>query len=87
MPEPSSRHLYAGRHQIYLAQRTALNCYLPGPDAPAPFPQVAQSFRIQPEVFDLDGTSHSQEIAYAVTSLSPERADQARLMALPLALG
>ncbi|MHB8312320.1 MAG: hypothetical protein ACYDD0_03330 [Candidatus Dormibacteria bacterium] len=41
----------------------------------APFPHVAQVFWSQREVFDLGGKPRSQEIAYGVTSLSPERAD------------
>jgi len=43
---------------------------------------VAEVFRIQRDVFDLDRTPRSREIAFGVTSLLPERADQARLMTL-----
>ncbi len=65
-----------------LQASTALNRYLAGPDAPAPFRHRAQVFRIQRDVFDLDGRPRSHEIAVGVTSLPPERADPARLLAL-----
>ena len=43
---------------------------------------MGQVFRISREVFALDGTPVLQETAYGVTSLTPERADPARLMRL-----
>jgi len=39
-------------------------------------------FRIRREVSDLVGTHRSTEVAFGVTSLSPERADPARLLQL-----
>ena len=46
------------------------------------FPHAAQLLVIDRSVCDLDGSCHSVEVAYAVTSLTPERADPARLLAL-----
>ena len=46
------------------------------------FPHAAQLLVIDRSVCDLDGSCRSVEVAYAVTSLTPERADPARLLAL-----
>jgi hypothetical protein len=46
------------------------------------FPHAAQLLVIDRSVCDLDGSCRSVEAAYAVTSLTPERADPARLLAL-----
>lgn len=46
------------------------------------FPHAAQLLVIDRSVCDLDGSCRLVEVAYAVTSLTPERADPARLLAL-----
>jgi hypothetical protein len=44
------------------------------------FPYVEQVFRINRTVYNLDGQLRHQEVAYGVTSLTPEMADAKRLL-------
>ncbi len=46
------------------------------------FPFLAQVFRVERTVTTLQGTPKHHEIVFGVTSLSPARADAARLLAL-----
>lgn len=46
------------------------------------FPHAAQVFRIERHRADLSGNLKSKEVVYGVTSLSPEKADAERLLAL-----
>ena len=54
---------------------TALNDYIE-------FPYVAQVCRIQRITYKLNGELMRSEVAYGITSLSPEKADAKRLLSL-----
>ncbi len=65
-----------GRIEIRRIQTsTALNDYLT-------FPYVAQVFRIERITSKLDGELLRREVAYCITSLTEEKADAKRLLAL-----
>ncbi|MGH8885786.1 MAG: transposase [Egibacteraceae bacterium] len=46
------------------------------------FPHAAQAFCIVREVFNLDGSARSCETVHGLTSLTPQKADPARLLGL-----
>lgn len=54
---------------------TALSKYLT-------FPYAAQVFRIHRTTMDLDGQNRRDDVAYGITSLSPDQADPERLLKL-----
>lgn len=54
---------------------TALNDYLD-------FPYAEQVYRLTRVITDLDGSNKREETIYGITSLSPENADNARLLEL-----
>lgn len=65
-----------GRIEVRKIQTsTALNEYLE-------FPYVAQVCRIERVTYNLDGDFMRSEVAYGITSLSPEKADAKRLLSL-----
>ncbi|MHB2024306.1 MAG: hypothetical protein ACYCO3_13415, partial [Mycobacteriales bacterium] len=64
-----------------VATSTKLNDYLADPDNAGAFPHVAQVFRIEREVRNLDGSPRWTETAYGVTSLTPVKADPATVLA------
>ncbi len=73
---------YVVSHEVLwrrvLRAGTVLNCCLAGPRVPAPSAAALRSSGISGRASSLDGTPRSQEMAYGMSSLSPERVDQAR---------
>ncbi|MHB2023447.1 MAG: ISAs1 family transposase [Mycobacteriales bacterium] len=64
-----------------IATSTALNDYLANPDNAGAFPHVAQVFRIEREVKNLDVSRRWSETAHGETSLAEARANPATVLA------
>ncbi|HUZ03543.1 MAG TPA: ISAs1 family transposase [Thermomicrobiaceae bacterium] len=80
---PAHTELAKGHGRIErrtIATSTALNDYLANPKNAGAFPHVAQVFRIEREVKNLDGSLRWTETAHGVTSLSPGKADPATVL-------
>jgi hypothetical protein len=79
-PPTITRECGHGRIEIRKIQTsTVLNDYVQ-------FPHVGQVFRVERTRFDLSGKPHSQdgptEVIFGITSLTPQKADAKRLLAL-----
>jgi hypothetical protein len=81
--EPKARHGRRETRQVWALADPALNARVGEAGThEAPWPHVAQVLRIRRERIDGRAGEIAEEVAYAITSLAPARADARRLLAL-----